>query len=66
MESTAPTLRIGQYGDRLQFEQGGQNVIQCPAIGSTRKDCLEMENFETRLPLEVFPLMARVEKSYSI
>ena len=41
--NTAPTLRIEQHGERLQFEQGGQNMIECPPLENAQKECSDME-----------------------
>ena len=41
--NTTPALRIEQHGERLEFEHGGQNMIECPPIESSQKECSSME-----------------------
>ena len=41
--NTAPTLRIEQDGERLQFELGGQNMIECLPLENAQKECSKMD-----------------------
>ena len=41
--NTTPALRIERHDERLEFEHGGQNMIECPPLEDAQKECSNME-----------------------
>ena len=36
-------MRIEWHGERLQFEVGGQNMIECLPLENAQKECAKMD-----------------------